>query len=120
MCIRDSSASHHEKGPGQNEIHFNSAPPLLAADNFITFKSVVKTMAASNGLFASFLPLPLKNEAASGLHVNISLEKVGANAVSESFIAGVLSHAAEITVFLNPLTNSYERPVSYTHLKTTV
>ena len=103
------SASHHEKGPGQNEIHFNSAPPLLAADNFITFKSVVKTMAASNGLFASFLPLPLKNEAASGLHVNISLEKGGANAVSESFIAGVLSHAAEITVFLNPLTNSYER-----------
>ena len=103
------SASHHEKGPGQNEIHFNSAAPLYAADNFITFKSVVKTMAASNGLFASFMPLPLKNEAASGLHINISLEKGGANAASESFIAGILDHAAEMTVFLNPLVNSYER-----------
>ena len=103
------SASHHEKGPGQNEIHFNSAEPLRAADNFITFKSVVKTMASTNGLFASFMPMPLKGTAATGLHINITLEKSGVNAVKESFIAGILDHMAEMTVFLNPLTNSYAR-----------
>lgn len=113
------TASHHENGPGQNEIHFLSAAPLCAADNFITFKSAVKTLASTNGLFASFLPKPLSHAPASGLHINISLEKGGINVFSEnpvqkdsvkdSFISGILAHISEMTVFLNPLTNSYVR-----------
>lgn len=113
------SASHHEKGPGQNEIHFRAATPVRAADNFITFKSVVKTMAATNGLFASFMPMPLAQNAASGLHINMNMKKGGEDVFAEQtarrspardhFIAGILDHIAEITVFLNPLTNSYAR-----------
>ena len=112
-------SSHHEYGPGQNEIDFKYAPALEAADNLTTFRAVVKTMAAANGLFASFLPKPLAGESGSGLHVHISLFQNGRNLVevgperhsrtSEAFIAGVLRRAAELTAFLNPLTNSYAR-----------
>lgn len=112
-------SSHHESGPGQNEIDFRYASALEAADNVITFKSVVKTMAAANGLFASFLPKPLAEESGSGLHIHMSLFQNGKNMfttgpqqhskICEAFIAGVLEHAAEMTVFLNPLTNSYTR-----------
>lgn len=112
-------SSHHEQGPGQNEIDFKYAGPLEAADNLITFRSVVKTMAQANGLFASFLPKPLAEKPGSGLHINMSLFQNGRNmfengpdahsAVCESFIAGVLNRAAEITAFLNPIVNSYAR-----------
>lgn len=111
--------SHHENGPGQNEIDFKYSQALEAADNFITFKSVVKTMAAANGLFASFLPKPLAEKSGSGLHINLSLFQNGKNMfdstplhhnkLCESFIAGILQRATELTVFLNPLTNSYTR-----------
>lgn len=111
--------SHHEHGPGQNEIDFKYSHALEAADNFITFKSVVKTMAAANGLFASFLPKPLEGKPGNGLHINLSLFQNGKNMfettqmhhnkLCESFIAGILQRAAELTVFLNPLTNSYAR-----------
>ena len=111
--------SHHEQGPGQNEIDFKYSDAMSAADNLVTFKSVVKTVAHLNGLYASFMPKPLKNCSGSGLHINISILKddvnlfdsrnTNQNKDAESFIAGILNRIKEITVFLNPLTNSYER-----------
>ncbi len=109
--------SHHEHGPGQNEIDFASGDPLTAADNFITFKSVVTTLANGSGLFASFMPKPLKDKSGSGLHINLSLLKNGINLLDGSeisgdcahFIAGILERISDLTVFLNPLTNSYAR-----------
>jgi len=116
--------SHHEQGPGQNEIDFKFSDALTCADNLLTFKSVVKAVAARNGLFASFMPKPIPNAAGSGLHVNLSLAQNGLNIfknavgeehsnIAESFIAGILSKAPEITLFLNPLVNSYERFGAY-------
>ena len=111
--------SHHEQGPGQNEIDFKFSDALACADNIQTFKSVVKAIAARNGLFASFMPKPIPDAAGSGMHVNLSLTQNGHNIfkntseghskVAESFIAGILARAPEITLFLNPLANSYER-----------
>ena len=65
--------SHHEHGPGQNEIDFRCSSPLKAADDLMTFKTAVKAIAQQNGLFASFLPKPLEGESGSGLHINLSL-----------------------------------------------
>jgi len=111
--------SHHEQGPGQNEIDFKFSSALGCADRFLTFKSVVKAVADRNGLYASFMPKPLQNSAGSGAHVNISLTQNGVNVfknrdeghskAAESFIAGILSKVPEMTLFLNPLANSYER-----------
>lgn len=112
-------SSHHEQGPGQNEIDFKYSDALTAADNFITFKSVVKAIASRNGLFASFMPKPIEDKSGNGLHINLSLSKNGVNIFEnnnkleqenvQSFIAGILSKSKEITAFLNPLVNSYER-----------
>ena len=103
--------SHHETGPGQNEIDFKYSSAVEAADNFITFKSVVKTIADRSGLFASFLPKPLPNESGSGLHINLSLTCDGCPAqhLEEAMTEGILRRIREITLFLNPLVNSYER-----------
>lgn len=111
-------SSHHEQGPGQNEIDFKYSDALDAADNLVTFRWVVKTMAAGSGLFASFLPKPLPGASGNGLHINLSLFQNGRNMfrtekehsqTCESFIAGILARAGELTAFLNPLTNSYLR-----------
>ena len=112
-------ASHHEQGPGQNEIDFRFDDALSCADNYQTFKSAVKAIAARNGLFASFMPKPIPDAPGSGMHVNISLSQNGRNIfknvgegdshIAESFIAGILFRIAEITLFLNPIANSYER-----------
>ncbi len=111
-------SSHHEQGPGQNEVDFRAAEALEAADNFVTFKWVVKSMASSSGLYASFLPKPLQNTPGSGLHLAVSITKNGQNlfhpSIEESeegrqFVAGVLRRAAEMTIFGNPLTNSFQR-----------
>ncbi len=108
-------ASYHEKGPGQNEIDFKYSDALISADNFLTFKSVVKAIAARNGLFASFMPKPLAGKSGSGMHINLTLMQNGENLfandseITENFIAGILSKIAEITAFLNPNINSYER-----------
>lgn len=111
--------SHHEQGPGQNEVDFKFDDALSTADNLLTFKTVVKTIAARNGLYASFMPKPLPNYPGSGLHVNLSLAQNGFNvfknagqghsSIAESFIAGILEKVPEITLFLNPICNSYER-----------
>jgi glutamine synthetase len=116
--------SHHERGPGQNEIDFKFSDALACADNFLTFKSVVKAIATRNGLFASFMPKPVPGAAGNGLHVNLSLSQDGRNIfkntacgehskAAESFIAGILSKTPEMTLFLNPLINSYERFGAY-------
>lgn len=107
--------SHHEQGPGQNEIDFRHAEPVTAADNLVTFRWIVSNVAQANGLCASFDPKPLAGESGNGLHVNISLEKDGKNifaeggADAEAFIAGVMNRAAETAAFTNPLPQSYER-----------
>lgn len=111
-------SSHHEQGPGQNEIDFKYTDALDSADNLITFKSIVKIIAKQNGLFASFMPKPINNESGNGLHVNLSLYKNGMNIFNNKkehnneanqFIAGILDKIEEITAFLNPITNSYSR-----------
>ena len=107
--------SHHEHGPGQNEIDFRCSSPLKAADDLMTFKTAVKAIAQHHGLFASFLPKPLEKESGNGLHINLSLydknenlfEKKDAKAMS--FMAGILRRMKEITSFANPLASSYER-----------
>lgn len=117
MGIKPES-SHHEQGPGQNEIDFQYSDTLEAADNLIVFKNVVRTVAAQNGLYASFMPKPIIDHSGNGLHINMSLSKNGFNIFNkeaenshnaESFIAGVMNRINEICVFLNPLTNSYHR-----------
>ena len=110
--------SHHESGPGQNEVDFLYAPALRSADNLNTFKSTVKAIAGRSGLFASFMPKPLPDHAGSGLHVNISLKRNGVNLFEGDiapdsepghFMAGILAHARELTAFCNPVPNSYAR-----------
>lgn len=107
MGIRPES-SHHEEGPGQNEIDFHYSDPLTAADNAVTFQTVVKTIAARNGLHADFSPKPLADKPGSGLHINISVNGgKGENMVY--MIAGVLNKISDMTVFLNPAEQSYRR-----------
>lgn len=101
-------SSHHEAGPGQNEIDFRYADPLAAADNAVTFLSVVRTIANKNGLFADFSPKPLKDAPGNGMHINFSLQGAG-EARMEQAIAGILCHIAEMTAFLNPRPESYQR-----------
>ena len=102
-------ASHHEEGPGQNEIDFRYSTALRAADNAQTFKWVVKTISKSNGLYADFSPKPLKQEAGNGLHINISIESEDNKDYLDNVLAGLMHHLEEMTLFLNPDVSSYER-----------
>ncbi len=116
-------ASHHEVAEGQHEIDFKYANALKTADNVVTFRLVVKTIAKKYGMHATFIPKPIFGINGSGMHTNMSLFKDGKNAffdpstdlqLSEtaySFIAGVLKHVAGITAITNPLVNSYKRLV---------
>ncbi len=114
-------ASHHEQGPGQNEVDFKFSDPLTCADNILVFRSVVKTSAARNGMYASFMAKPIETAPGNGMHVNVSITKNGKNVFQEgchdafrqSFIAGVLKRVKEISVFLNPTVNSYDRLGSF-------
>ena len=108
MGIRPES-SHHEEGPGQNEIDFRYADPLTAADNALTFKSVVSTVAAGNGLYADFSPKPLPDAPGSGMHVNLSVKSADGRDVMPQVMAGILEHIADISIFLNPVDASYHR-----------
>ena len=108
MGIRPES-SHHEEGPGQNEIDFRYSSPLAAADNAMTFQTVVKTLARRNGLYADFSPKPLEDKPGNGFHINMSV-KSSDNVDNMNFmIAGILAKVAEMTIFLNPLESSYQR-----------
>ena len=108
MGIRP-EASHHEMGPGQNEVDFRYADPLVAADNASTFKCVVKSIANSDGVWADFSPKPIPNKPGNGMHINISVEASDGKDYTDQFMAGILEHIREISLFLNPTRESYER-----------
>lgn len=108
MGIRPES-SHHEQGPGQNEIDFRYSDALSAADNAMTFQTVVKTVADRNGLYADFSPKPLAGQPGSGLHINMSAQSVSGEDILPYLIAGTLEKVSDMTVFLNPSEKSYER-----------
>lgn len=101
-------SSHHEEGPGQNEIDFRYSDALTAADNAVTFCTVVKTIAARNGLAADFSPKPLPDCPGSGFHINMSVQARGEN-LMQHMVAGILNRIPEITLFLNPSDQSYRR-----------
>ena len=102
-------SSHHESGPGQNEIDFRYSDPLTAADNAITFNAIVRTVAAQNGLCASFSPKPLTDRDGNGMHINISTRGTGKPDPLPCVIAGILEKIMELTLFLNPSEESYRR-----------
>lgn len=108
MGIKPES-SHHESGPGQNEIDFRYSDPMTAADNAVTFHAVVKTIAARNGLWADFSPKPLSDKDGNGMHINISAKSSEKSDPLPDVIAGILNKIREMTAFLNPCENSYER-----------
>ena len=101
-------SSHHEEGPGQNEIDFRYSDALTAADNAVTFCSVVKTIAARNGLYADFSPKPILGKPGSGFHINMSVRSGTENAM-QHMMAGILRTVPEMTLFLNPSERSYHR-----------
>ena len=102
-------SSHHEEGPGQNEIDFRYSDAMTAADNALLFASTVRAVAVSNGLYADFSPKPIPGEAGNGLHINISLKTEEGSHLNQYFMAGILAHIREMTAFLNPTENSYRR-----------
>lgn len=115
--------SHHEMAPAQHEIDFKYDNALKTADNIVTFKLVVRSIAKRHGLFASFMPKPVFGVQGSGMHVNMSLSKEGKNIFADSssedglskeahqFIAGLMHHASGMSLITNPLVNSYKRLV---------
>jgi len=101
--------SHHERGPGQNEIDFHYAKPLKAADQMTTFKMVVSTVADRNGLYADFSPMPLPSLPGNGHHINIFVETRQGEDAGRRAAAGIIEKIREITLFLNPSDGSYAR-----------
>lgn len=108
MGIKPES-SHHEEGPGQNEIDFKYSDALTAADNAMTLQTVVKTIAGRNSLFADFTAKPLEKKPGNGFHINMSVKTDDGSDNLCYMIAGVLKKAREMTAFLNPTENSYKR-----------
>ena len=108
MGIRPES-SHHEEGPGQNEIDFRYSDPLTAADNTMTFQTIVKIVALRNGAFVDFSPKPLENDPGNGFHINVSVKPSDNSENLRYMIAGVLDKVTDMTVFLNPTEDSYKR-----------
>ena len=100
--------SHHEQGPGQNEVDFHYADPLTAADNAVTFRAVVNTIAARNGLYADFSPKPLPGVPGNGMHISLSAKAKTGDPMPE-ILAGILKYVPEMTLFLNPVESSYHR-----------
>ena len=119
----DIEASHHEAAPAQHEIDFKYDEAIATADNIMTFKLAVKTIAKRHGLFASFMPKPKYGINGSGMHINMSLEKDGKNIFFDEndqmqlskeayyFIGGIMEHVKGMTAITNPLVNSYKRLV---------
>ena len=108
MAIRPES-SHHEEGPGQNEIDFRYSDALTAADNAMTFQTTVKTIAYRNGLWADFSAKPLDDAPGNGFHINMSVKPGEPSENLFYMIAGVLDKVEDMTAFLNPTDNSYRR-----------
>jgi glutamine synthetase len=113
--------SHHEGGPGQNEIDLRYADALTMADNIMTFRTVIKEVAIEQGVYATFMPKPFTEHPGSGMHTHMSLFEGDTNAffdpssqyhlskTAKQFIAGLLRHAPEITAVTNQYVNSYKR-----------
>lgn len=113
--------SHHELAPAQHEIDFHYDDALSTADNIVTFRMVVKTIAKRHGLHATFMPKPKIETAGSGMHMNLSLWKDGKNIFRDDtdkngmsqegyqFMGGILEHIKAITCITNPTVNSYKR-----------
>src|SRR4051812_1550793 len=113
--------SHHEAGPGQQEIDLRYADALSTADNIMTFRTVIREVALSQGVWASFMPKPFTTQPGSGMHTHVSLFEGDRNTFFEAgaeyqlskhgrqFIAGLLHHASEITAITNQWVNSYKR-----------
>lgn len=99
-------SSHHEEGPGQNEIDIRYSDALSAADNAVTLRTVIKTVADRNGLVADFSPKPLDGRPGNGFHINISVNDPD---LLPFATAGILNRVPEMTLFLNPLPSSYQR-----------
>ncbi|HPF87740.1 MAG TPA: glutamine synthetase family protein, partial [Candidatus Limiplasma sp.] len=118
MNIRP-EVSHHERGPGQNEIDFHRADPMTGADHLVAFHNAVRTIATRYGLCASFMPKPLMNEFGNAFKVDFAFFKDRKNLFTlengellpeaKSAMAGVLNRLAGMTLFLNPIPNSYDR-----------
>ncbi|EOS76940.1 MAG: type I glutamate--ammonia ligase [Lachnospiraceae bacterium] len=116
-------ASHHEVAPAQHEIDFQYDEALATADNIMTFKLAVKTIAKRHGLHATFMPKPKFGVNGSGMHINMSLSKDGKNIFNDPedelglsrtayyFIGGIMKHMKGMTAITNPLVNSYKRLV---------
>jgi glutamine synthetase len=102
-------SSHHEEGPGQNEIDFRYSDALSAADNTMIFQRVARTVAHRNGLSADFSPKPVENKPGNGFHINISLRPLDDEEKFRQMIAGILHNVRAMTAFLNPTENSYLR-----------
>ena len=114
-------SSHHEIAPAQHEIDFRYDEALVTADNLMTFKMVVKTIAKRHGLHATFMPKPRIETYGSGMHINLSLNRGGVNAFQSEddvnglsregyyFIGGLMKHMKAITCITNPTVNSYKR-----------
>ncbi|WP_461157975.1 glutamine synthetase family protein [Saccharopolyspora tripterygii] len=115
--------SHHEGAPGQQEIDLRYADALTMADNVMTFRYVVKEVAITQGVRASFMPKPFSNQPGSGMHTHFSLFEGDQNAfyhpedpfelseTGRAFLAGILHHAREISAVTNQWVNSYKRLV---------
>ena len=97
----------------QNEIDFRYAEPVKAADDAVTFRTVVNTVAVRNGLAADFSPKPLRSEPGNGMHINISARSESGGDIMPHVIAGILTHIAGMTAFLNTTAASYQRFGSY-------
>lgn len=116
-------SSHHEVAPAQHEIDFKYDNALVTADNIMTFKLTIKSIAKRHGLHATFMPKPKSGINGSGMHINMSLNKDGKNIFNDSndekglskeaysFMAGIMKHIKGMTVLTNPLVNSYKRLV---------
>ncbi|MCI8522387.1 MAG: glutamine synthetase [Lachnospiraceae bacterium] len=116
-------ASHHDVAPAQHEINFRYDEALATADNIMTFKLAVKTIARRHGLHATFMPKPKYGVNGSGMHINMSLSKEGRNIFTDEkdklglsleayyFIGGIMKHMKAMTAIMNPLVNSYKRLV---------
>jgi glutamine synthetase len=116
-------ASHHEVARGQHEIDFKYADALSTADNIATFRSVVRAVAETNNVHATFMPKPIANINGSGMHVHLSLfednkniffdetDEFNLSETARAFMAGILDHAPAITAVTNPTVNSYKRLV---------
>ena len=102
-------SSHHEQGPGQNEIDFRYSKPLSAADDAMTFQTVVKTISRRNGLYAEFSPKPIPGKPGNGLHINMSVKNDTNHILLPSMLAGIMEYIRDFTVFTNPVEASYDR-----------